>query len=170
MRLVSVPLGSRSELTLPCHLQGCSLGVSDTLLLVLGSYVLIPCETSFEDKCGCGCLFISTKILHLLSWKSPSFGPYLVLFVTGKCKVQSSLPASIPCSALMLRSIFLNSGYASPRISGIGLSCWVLCGRLYGAWIFAFVQSKRVGRASNGAPGQETDGGCMAHYESSVFN
>lgn len=86
MWLVSVPLGSRSELTLPCHLQGCSLGVSDALLLVLGSYVLIPCERSFENNCGCRCLFISTKILHLLSWKkSTSFGPYLVLFVTGKC-------------------------------------------------------------------------------------
>lgn len=57
----------------------------------------------------------------------------------GKCKgLESPLLGSVICSALILRSIFLNSGYASPRLSGFRLSCWVLWGRLDGAWIFAF--------------------------------
>lgn len=43
----------------------------------------------------------------------------------GKCKgLYSPLQGAIPCSALILHPIFLNSGYASPQL--FELSCWVL--------------------------------------------
>ena len=92
--LVSASLGSRSELTLPCHLWGCSLGVSDALLLVLDSYlVIILCEVlRLGNKCGCRCLFISTKIISFAVLEGHIFWAILCPFCNWeKCKGECSL-------------------------------------------------------------------------------